>query len=187
MGKRFDILDTPIQGLKIVQRKIVGDNRGYFERLFCVEDLNLLIPNKRIMQINHSLTEKRGTVRGMHFQYPPHAEFKFVSCLRGEVFDVAVDLRCDSPTFLKWHAEILTADNHKTLAIPEGFAHGFQTLTNECEMLYFHTDFYIPEAEDSLNVKDPILGIKWPVRITEISDRDQNNPFINDKFTGVQL
>ena len=98
------------------------------------------------------MTASRGTVRGMHFQHPPHAETKFVSCLRGEVFDVAVDLRNGSPTFLHWHAEILSADNHRTLVIPEGFAHGFQTLSDDCEMLYFHTAAYNPEAEGGLNV-----------------------------------
>ena len=146
-----------------------------------------MIPDKVIVQINHSLTEKLGTVRGMHFQYPPHAEFKFVSCLRGKAFDVAVDLRRDSPTYLKWHAEILTADNHKTFALPEGFAHGFQTLTDECEMLYLHTNFYIPASEGLLNARDPKLGIKWPVDIADISDRDINNPLISDTFMGVQL
>ena len=187
MSSRFDIFDTPLQGLKLLQRKPCGDSRGYFERLFCAEELQELIPGKGIMQINHSLTEKPGTVRGMHFQYPPHAEFKFVSCLRGRVFDVAVDLRRNSPTFLKWHAEILTADNHKTFVLPEGFAHGFQTLTGDCEMLYLHTDFYIPASEGLLNARDPELAINWPVDITDISERDLNNPLISDTFMGVQL
>jgi dTDP-4-dehydrorhamnose 3,5-epimerase len=101
-----------------------------------------------------------------------------VSCLRGEVFDVAVDLRDNSPTFLRWHAEVLSADNHKTLVIPKGFAHGFQTLTDDCEMLYFHTAAYQPGAEGGLNVLDPRLAIKWPLDVDVLSDRDRSHPMI---------
>ena len=184
MSKYFDITNTQIKGLNIIQRKPIGDTRGYFERLFCMDELKSLIPDHEIVQINHSLTARLGAVRGLHFQHPPHAEIKFVSCLKGMVFDVAVDVRRGSSTFLKWHAEILTAENHKTFLIPEGFAHGFQALTAECEMLYFHTEFYVPDAEGSLNVKDPLLGIKWPIEITELSTRDQKNLFIGNEFEG---
>ena len=112
----------------------------------------------------------------MHFQHPPHAETKFISCLTGEVFDVAVDLRRGSPTFLLWHAEILSADNHKTFIIPEGFAHGFQTLTKDCEILYLHTTAYRADAEGGLNASDPRLGIQWPLSIAEQSARDSHIP-----------
>jgi len=185
MSTRFDILDTPLFGLRILQRKPIGDSRGYLERLFCAEELQTLTPGIPIAQINHTLTASRGTVRGMHFQRPPHAETKFVSCLRGEVFDVAVDLRYNSPTFLRWHAEVLSADNHKTLIIPEGFAHGFQTLTDDCEMLYFHTTAYQPGAEDSLNAQDPELAITWPLPVSGLSPRDATHPFLGNDFTGV--
>lgn len=185
MSKRFDILDLPIQGLRLLQRKPIGDDRGYLERMFCTEELKSLIPEKNIVQINRTLTVKRGTVRGMHFQHPPHAEIKFVSCLRGEVFDVAVDLRRGSPTFLHWHAEILSAGNHKTLVIPEGFAHGFQTLTKDCEMLYLHTAAYRSEAEGGLNARDPRLAIQWPLPIAEQSARDAGHPLISEDFDGV--
>ncbi len=124
---RFEILETPIQGLKVLQRKPIGDSRGYLERMFCAEELESLIPASRgIAQVNHTLTVRRGTARGLHFQYPPYAETKFVNCLLGEVFDVAVDLRQGSPTFLQWYAEVLSAENHRTMVVPEGFAHGFQ-------------------------------------------------------------
>lgn len=185
MSTRFDILDMLIIGLKLVQRKPIGDDRGYLERMFCSEELKSLIPGKSIVQINHTLTAKRGTVRGMHFQHSPHAETKFVSCLRGEVFDVAVDLRRGSPTFLHWHAEILSADNHKTLVIPEGFAHGFQTLTKDCEMLYLHTTAYRAEAEGGLNARDPRLAIQWPLPIVEQSARDSGHPLVSEDFSGV--
>lgn len=185
MSARFGILDMPIQGLKLLQRKPIGDDRGYLERMFCAEELQSLIPEKKVVQINHTLTAKRGTVRGMHFQHSPYAETKVVSCLRGEVFDVAVDLRRGSPTFLLWHAEILSAENHKTFVIPEGFAHGFQTLTINCEMLYFHTTAYRADAEGGLNAKDPRLGIQWPLPITEQSARDSAHPSVSDDFRGV--
>lgn len=185
MSTRFEILDTPLVGLRILQRKLIGDSRGYLERLFCSEELQALATGKHIAQINHTLTAARGTVRGMHFQPPPHAEIKFVSCLRGEVFDVAVDLRDNSPTFLHWHAEVLSASNLKTLVIPEGFAHGFQTLTDDCEMLYFHTAVYQPGAEGGLNAQDPRLAIQWPLPVAGLSPRDAMHPILDDDFTGV--
>jgi dTDP-4-dehydrorhamnose 3,5-epimerase len=185
MSTRFDILDTPLADLRVLQRKQLGDSRGYLERLFCAEELQVLAPGKHIAQINHTFTASRGTVRGLHFQRPPHAEIKFVSCLRGEVFDVAVDLRHNSPDFLRWHAELLSADNHKTLVIPEGFAHGFQTLTDDCEILYFHTAAYQPGAEAGLNAQDPRLAIQWPLPVAGLSPRDAAHPLLDDDFTGV--
>lgn len=184
---RFDIRDTPLAGLRILQRKPIGDSRGYLERLFCADELQALAPGRHIAQINHTLTASRGTVRGMHFQRPPYAEIKFVSCLRGEVFDVAVDLRDNSPTFLQWHAEVLSANNHKTLVIPEGFAHGFQTLTDNCEMLYFHTHSYQPGAEGGLNAQDPRLAIQWPLPVGGVSPRDAGHPFLDENFFGMTL
>jgi dTDP-4-dehydrorhamnose 3,5-epimerase len=187
MNSRFDFIQTALAGLAVIQRKPIGDERGYIERVFCARDFAPLLSGKAIVQINHSHSAKRGTVRGMHFQHPPHAEMKFVSCLRGKVFDVAVDLRHDSPTFLHWHAEILSADNYKTLAIPEGFAHGLQTLTPHCEMLYFHTAAYHPEAEESLNPRDPLLAIAWPEAISEMSLRDAAQPLLHQDFKGVTV
>jgi dTDP-4-dehydrorhamnose 3,5-epimerase len=185
MSSRFDILDTPHADLLVLQRKQIGDSRGYLERLFCAEELQALAPGKHIAQINHTFTSSRGTVRGLHFQRPPHAETKFVSCLRGEVFDVAVDLRHNSRNFLRWHAELLSADNHKTFVIPEGFAHGFQTLTDNCEMLYFHTAAYEPGSEAGLNAQDPRLAIQWPLPVAELSPRDAAHPSLDEVFAGV--
>jgi dTDP-4-dehydrorhamnose 3,5-epimerase len=187
MTSRFEIQTTPLLGLKVILRKPLGDNRGYLERMYCVDELRDVFGNRSIVQINHTLTQNKGTVRGMHFQYAPHAEMKLVSCLRGSVFDVAIDLRRDSPTFLQWYSEILSDDNHKTFAIPEGFAHGFQTLTNDCEMLYLHTSAYVQDAESGLNPNDPKLGIKWSLPISEISSRDSNHALISDDFKGVIL
>jgi dTDP-4-dehydrorhamnose 3,5-epimerase len=187
MSYCFDILDTPLQGLKLIQRNPIGDHRGYLERMFCAEELQSLIPGRGIVQINHTLTAKRGTVRGLHFQYPPYAETKIVSCLRGEVFDVAVDLRQGSPTFLHWHVEILSADNHKSLLIPEGFAHGFQTLKEDCELLYFHTAAYQPSAEGGLNALDSMLNICWPEAVIELSSRDAAHPSVTVAFVGLPV
>lgn len=184
---RFEIHVTQLAGLMMLQRKPLGDERGYLERLFCADELQTLIHGKHIVQINHTFTANRGTVRGMHFQHPPHAETKFVSCLRGEVFDVAVDIRCNSPTFLQWHAETLSAVNHKTLVIPEGFAHGFQTLSDNCEMLYFHTATYHRQAEDGLNPLDKRLGINWPLSVNNLSSRDSGHPFLSESYSGVSL
>lgn len=185
MSLRFDILATPIAGLHVLQRKPTGDERGYLERLFCAEELQALVTGKRIAQVNHTLTVRRGTVRGLHFQHPPHAETKFVHCLRGEVFDVAVDLRRGSPTFLRWHAEVLSAANHRTFVIPEGFAHGFQTLSDDSEMLYFHTAAYRQEAEGGLHVEDPRLAIRWPLPVAGLSPRDAAHAPLGDAFCGV--
>jgi dTDP-4-dehydrorhamnose 3,5-epimerase len=185
MSDCFDILDTPLAGLRILQRKPLHDARGYLERLYCTQALGGLLAGRTIVQINRTLTVRRGTVRGMHYQQPPHAETKFVSCLRGEVFDVAVDLRRDSPTFLHWYAETLSESNHRTLFIPEGFAHGFQTLTENCEMLYFHTAAYAPDAERGLNPRDPGLTLSWPLPIADISERDAAQASLAAGFRGL--
>lgn len=187
MSTRFDVFDTPLQGVKLIQRKRIGDTRGYFERLFCMEDLSALILGKNIVQINHTLTDKRGTVRGLHYQYPPHAETKIVSCLRGEIFDVAVDIRRDSPTFLHWHGEFLSDENGKSLLIPEGYAHGFQTLTEACELIYLHSAAYCSDSEGALNVADPRLNITWPLPIDALSERDRSHPFMGSDFSGIAL
>lgn len=179
MSGRFTIEPTPLAGVFTVARRPRCDDRGFLERLFCEHDLApLLPPGRRIVQVNRSLTRGAGTVRGMHFQRPPHAELKVVTCLRGSVFDVAVDVRADSPTRLMWHGVVLSADRHEALVIPEGFAHGFQTLTTDCELLYFHTAAWSPDAEAGLNPLDPAVGIRWPQPITGLSDRDRRHPLL---------
>ncbi|MFZ2959391.1 MAG: dTDP-4-dehydrorhamnose 3,5-epimerase [Candidatus Ozemobacteraceae bacterium] len=187
MTSRFDFCSTPIAGLFVVVRKPFADSRGSFARFFCAETFREILFKKPIAQINHSFTRCCGAVRGLHFQYPPCAEAKLVSCIRGRVFDVAVDVRAGSPTFLQWHGEEISAANGKALFIPEGFAHGFQTLEDDCELLYLHTENYEPGSEGALNVNDFALNIRWPLKITEISERDRSHPFINKEFAGVQL
>lgn len=183
----FDFTQTPLSGLMLIQRKAIADHRGFLSRFYCAEEFDKVGLDKPIAQINHTLTLKKGAVRGLHFQYPPYAEIKLVSCLRGEILDVAVDLRKGSPTFLHWYGEILSAENRKSLLIPEGFAHGFQALSDNCEMIYLHTAAYHPEAEGALNVKDTKINIAWPLQIEDLSKRDAGYPFIDQNFQGIIL
>ena len=184
---RFDIIDTTLAGLKIVQRKPIADDRGFFARFYCAEEFKVAGLCKPVTQINHTLTKRLGAVRGLHFQYPPHAEAKVVSCIRGKIFDVAVDVRRGSPTFLKWYGDILSSENQNSLLIPEGFAHGFQTITADCELLYLHTADYSADAEGALHHADPQIGISWPLSVTELSAHDQNHPYVDESFLGVEL
>ncbi|MGI9211746.1 MAG: dTDP-4-dehydrorhamnose 3,5-epimerase family protein [Methylococcaceae bacterium] len=182
---RFTVTDLPLSGLKLIERQRMGDNRGFLSRLFCSEALAAAGWVKPIAQINHTYTAQRGTVRGLHFQYPPHAEMKLVSCIRGEIWDVAVDIRADSPTFLQWHGERLSADNYRSLLLPEGFAHGFQTLTDEVELLYCHSMPYTATAESGLNPQDPHLDIPWPLDISVLSTRDATHTRLSEEFRGI--
>ncbi len=184
---RFRILETPLAGLKVVERMRLADERGFLSRLFCSEELKAAGWHAPVAQVNQTLTRRAGTVRGLHFQNHPHAEAKLVSCLHGEVWDVAVDLRSGSPTFLGWFAERLSAENARSLLIPEGFAHGFQTLEPDCEMLYLHSCAYQPTSEAGLNPEDPRLGIAWPRTITDMSQRDRGHPTLSEIFPGVPV
>lgn len=184
MAPRFDLLDTPLHGLKEITRKPLRDSRGYFERFFCEAELAELLEGRSVVQINHSMTSLAGTVRGMHFQTAPHEEMKIVACVRGAVFDVAVDIRKDSPTYLQWHAVRLTEDNHKTLVIPEGFAHGFQALSEHSELIYLCTAAYSPEADSGLSPVDPALSIEWPMPIMLMSDKDRHHPPVAAEVRG---
>jgi len=182
---RFEILSTPLAGLHLLQRKLLGDQRGYFQRMFCASDLTELGWHDPVAQVNHTYTTLKGSVRGMHLQLPPSAEMKLITCMKGEVWDVAVDLRADSPTFLQWHAVTLSQTNQRSFLIPAGFAHGFQTVSDEVEMLYCHSKPYAPADEMGLNPFDGRLAIKWPLEVTEMSDKDRNWPMLSKEFQGV--
>lgn len=184
---RFGIADTPISGLKIVERTPRSDERGFLSRLFCAEELQGAGWNKPIAQINQTLTRRAGAVRGLHFQFPPYGEMKLVSCIRGEVWDVALDLRRGSPTFLQWFGARLSPDNGHALLIPEGFAHGFQALTADCELLYLHSCAYRAGSEGGINPEDPRAAIRWPEAITEMSARDRGHPMLSPDFAGVPI
>jgi dTDP-4-dehydrorhamnose 3,5-epimerase len=178
---------TPIADLVVAESKAFKDERGAFARLFCELELSPVIGGRKIVQINHSCTTAVGAVRGMHFQYAPHAEIKLVRCLKGKVWDVAVDLRPQSPNYKHWYAQELSAQNAHMMVIPEGFAHGFQVLEAGSELLYLHTAFYEPESEGGLRHDDPVLGIAWPLPVTDISTRDSSHAFIDTSFRGIVL
>jgi dTDP-4-dehydrorhamnose 3,5-epimerase len=184
---RFTFHPTPLAGLVVVMRMPMTDERGCLERLFCASEFASQKIQLPVLQANRTVTMRKGTVRGMHFQYPPHMEAKLVSCLLGKVFDVAVDLRRGSPTFLDWHAEELSSDNHKSLLIPAGFAHGLQTLEDGCELLYFHSAAYAANAEGGIHPSDPKVGIRWPLPISEMSARDRGHPALTGDFEGLTL
>lgn len=182
--RRLEIHDTPLAGLFRVDRRLLGDARGYLARVFCAEELREAGWLGPVAQVNHTFTADRGTVRGLHFQRAPHTEAKLVSCMAGEVWDVAVDLRAGSPTFGRWHAERLSAANGRALLIPAGFAHGFQALSREAAMLYLHSAAYAPQAEGGLHCADPRLAIAWPLPVRGLSARDAALPALTDSFQG---
>ncbi len=169
---RFSWHSTALQGLLVIGRKPLEDERGFFCRFFCQEEFAAIGYSRSIAQINHTLTRHPGTIRGMHFQLSPHEETKFVSCIAGAVFDVAVDMRPGSPTYLQWHGEVLSAENSASMLIPRGFAHGFQALSEDCQLIYLHDEPYAPGFEGGLNALDPRLAIAWPLPAGPMSERD---------------
>jgi len=183
----MNLVETIIPGVWVIESTAFQDNRGAFSRLFCSRDLQAIVGPRTIVQINHSLTHGVGAVRGLHFQNPPHAEMKIVRCLKGRVFDVAVDLRQGSPTFLKWTAVELTPENRFAFVIPEGCAHGFQVLEEDSELLYLHTAFYTPDAEGAVRFDDPRIGVNWPLTPTDLSARDLSHPHLKEDFKGIVL
>ncbi len=183
----MNITETNIAGAWLIESTAFQDDRGAFSRLFCLQELASVVGQRAIVQINHSMTHSVGAVRGLHYQKPPHAEMKIVRCLKGRVFDVAVDLRQNSPTFKQWLAVELTPENRQAFVIPEGCAHGFQVLEEDSELLYLHTAFYTPEAEGAVRFDDPSIGVNWPLSPTDLSARDLNHPFIKEDFKGIAL
>lgn len=183
----FDMQVLPLEGLCLIQQKIFHDQRGRFARLFCQERLTVQGRPFAIRQINHSRTAARGSVRGMHYQHGSYAEAKLITCVRGAIWDVAVDLRVNSPTFLQWHAEELVADDGRSLLIPAGFAHGFQALSDDAEVLYLTDADYAPNHEAGLSVTDPALSITWPLPVHNLSAKDAAHPWVDERFVGVQL
>lgn len=184
---RLHVTDLPLDGVKRVERTVNGDTRGTFSRVFCADELASAGWEDPVAQVNVSETARRGTVRGLHYQLPPHAEMKLVTCLRGEVWDVAVDLRRGSPTFLRWHAETLSASNRFALLIPKGVAHGWQSLTDDVEILYCHSAPYAASAEGGVNPLDPRLQLVWPLPVAALSSRDAAYPLLSEDFTGVRV
>ncbi len=169
---------TKIKGLYIIEPELKTDERGYFIKVFCKKELAKEGLTFDIVQANQSLAKKRGTIRGVHFQRKPKAEAKIVQCLRGAIYDVAVDLRKGSSTYGQWVGEELTEDNKKIFLIPRGFAHGFQTLSNNSEVLYFASEFYSPKYESGIRFNDPFFNITWPIKNPIVSEKDKNWPLL---------
>lgn len=178
------IIPTAIAGVSIVETAQSSDHRGSFTRFFAAEELTA-ITSKPLLHINHSRTAAKGAIRGLHFQHPPFAEIKMVRCLKGRVMDVAVDLRLGSPTFLQYHAVELSPEKAQMLVIPEGCAHGFQTLEDQSELLYLHTAVYNQAAEGGVRYDDPAIHIQWALPLTDISTRDAGHPLLDTNFLGV--
>ena len=179
--------ELKIKGLYIVELQPFIDDRGFFVRSYCDEALKRVGITKSIKQINHSSTLKAGTIRGMHYQHPPHAEIKMVRCIAGEIFDVAIDLRKGSDTFLQWHGEYLSAGDFKMMVIPEGFAHGFQAIKKNTEVFYPTTASYTPRAEAGILFSDESIGIEWPLRATNVSDKDLKHIALTKEFKGINI
>lgn len=182
---RFTIKPLPLDGLKLITSTKIEDSRGFFSRIFCINDLPVFDFTIPINQINHSYTKNKGTIRGLHYQLNPFSETKLINCLKGRVFDVAVDLRPNSKTYLKYFGIELSEETNDALLIPEGFAHGFQTLTSNVEMLYFHSMPYNKEFESGLNPFDKVIQVDWPKEVSEISQRDKELPSVDKDFKGV--
>lgn len=178
-------LETPLPGAYLIELEPLRDERGLFARTFCQEEFSRIGFQKRIVQINHSVTRKKGSIRGIHYQLPPASEAKLIRCIHGRVFDVMMDLRSASPNFLRHYGVELSKDNMRMVFIPEGFAHGFQTLTDDAELLYHHSEFYTPYCERGLRYDDPALAINWPLPVSEVSVKDQSYPLIDASFMGM--
>lgn len=186
MSERFDIRQATLAGVWVLDRKPREDERGWIERVYDSDELAEVMGSRRIIQVNRSFTGSQGTVRGLHYQVAPSSELKIVSCLRGSIFDVAVDVRRGSPTFLAWHGEILSAENRSSLVIPEGFAHGYQTLVDECELLYVHTASHDPATERGIHPLDPMVAVAWPLAVKYLSARDGSHPPLGPGFGGIE-
>ncbi len=167
---------TRVNGAYVIDLERRADQRGYFARAWCQREFEAHGLTARLAQVNVSANVRKGTLRGMHYQVSPYQEAKVVSCTRGVIYDVVLDLRRESPTYLRWHAVELTADNRRMLYIPEGCAHGFQTLAEETELLYLMSEFYSPEHARGVRYNDSAFGIRWPLPVESISDTDRAWP-----------
>jgi len=170
---------TQLSGAYLIDLEPHPDERGFFARAWCQHEFEEHGLNGRLAQVNVSYNKKQGTLRGMHYQVRPYAETKLLRCTRGAIWDVIVDLRPGSPTYHQWLGAELTADNRRMLFVPEDFAHGYLTLSDETEVMYQVSEFYTPNAERGLRWDDPALAIEWPAPVQVISDKDARWPYLN--------
>lgn len=179
--------ETKLKGAYIIDVEPKGDDRGFFARAWCRREFEEAGLDTRVAQVNMSFSKDKGTLRGMHWQMPPHAEIKLVRCIGGAVYDVIVDLRQGSPTFLQWIGVELSADNRRIILVPEGFAHGFQTLVDDTEVYYQVSEFYAPEAEGGASYNDPAFSITWPLPVTTLSQKDANWPDFEPQQSAIPI
>lgn len=177
--------ETALKGSYVIDLDLYIDERGWFARTYCKNEFAKIGHTKEWVQSNHSFTIQSGTIRGMHYQLPPFSEIKQVRCIAGAVYDVIVDIRKGSETFLQWVGIELSAANNKMIYIPEGFAHGFQALSDNCELIYNHSQFYEPGVEGGIKYNDTIINITWPLPVTNISARDNGHPVLDANFKGI--
>jgi dTDP-4-dehydrorhamnose 3,5-epimerase len=187
VSRDFSVGVTTLPGVFTLERGRRGDHRGFLSRLFSADELSGWGWDRPIAQINHTYTAARGTIRGMHFQAGPKAEKKIIMCLKGAVCDVALDLRRGSPAFLQHHMETLSADNRRALLLPEGCGHGFQTLTDDVELIYLHSEYYSPDHEGGVSALDPMLSIPWPEPVGVMSDRDKSFSPLTSSHEGIRI
>ena len=179
--------ETPLKGAYTIELEKRGDDRGFFARFYCTEEFGAQGLLGSVAQINNSLTGRKGTLRGMHYQLAPAAEIKLVRCIRGALYDVILDIRPDSPSFGKWFGATLSAENRTMMYVPKGFAHGFLTLEPDTEALYLVSDPYAPDLERGIRFDDPKFGIEWPMDPAEMSDKDRSWPDFDPDWHGTEL
>jgi dTDP-4-dehydrorhamnose 3,5-epimerase len=177
---------TPIKDLCVIHRPIRKDERGTFTRLYGADEFALHGMTTRAVHVNTSTSSEKGTLRGIHFQYPPYSEAKIVACTAGAVFDIGVDLRPDSPTRFQWYGQILTPENGVSLLVPEGFGHGFLTLEPNSTVVYVVSEVYAPDSESGIRFDDPVLSIQWPIPPKVISEKDTSWGWINDRMEELE-
>ena len=178
---------TYLKGAWMITLTPFADNRGSFARMYCKDEFSEIGFMQDFVQVNHATNDLKGTFRGLHYQVPPYSESKLIRCTRGKVFDIIVDIRKGSDSFLKSFTSELSSENNKMILITEGFAHGYITLEDNCGLVYFHSSFYKPGFEGGLNYKDPMLGMNLPFEPQVISEKDNNYNFIDKTFTGIEI
>jgi len=180
-------IETPLKGSYLIELDPFRDERGLFARAFCKNEFVKINHSKEFVQINHSVTVQKGTIRGLHYQVPPSCEIKLIRCIRGKVFDVIVDIRRGSLTFLNYFGIELSEQNMKMIYVPEGYAHGFQTLAPNSQLIYHHSNYYNSEDERGIRYSDPLIGINWPLKPSVVSERDKNYDLLDKQFGGITI
>lgn len=179
--------ETPLKGAFLIDLEKKEDERGFFARVFCTKEFEQLNLKSHFVQVNNSFSQKRGTLRGIHYQLPPKGEIKLVRCIQGALYDLIIDLRSFSPTYLQWFGVELNSENRQMIYVPEGFGHAFLTLKDNTEALYMVSEFYAPEYERGLRYDDPLFQIKWPLKPVVISNKDLNHPPFNTSYHSMNL